>query len=111
MASSLYEPFTPVDAVPRLEWRPTSPGHWSARRGVLDVGSIRHDQNGFTALDAAGFDLGALSAFAAAQAAIALHYTDFEGAPLWIPDRRRDVVAERARAAWNRVLSRFDRKR
>lgn len=75
------------------------------------MGTIRHDENGFTALDAAGFDLGAFSAFAEAQAAIALPYTDFEGAPLWIPDTRRDVVAERARAAWNRVLSRFGRKR
>lgn len=75
------------------------------------MGTIGHDQNVFTALDAAGFDLGAFSAFAAAQAAIALPYTDFEGAPLWIPDTRRDVVAERARAAWNRVLRRFGRKR
>lgn len=111
--SSAADPLTPVDAVPRLEWHSSAPGHWSARRGLIDVGGIREEHGEFAAIDAAGFDLGTFSSVTAAQAAIAQPYTHTEhtGVALWVPDTRRTVLAERVRGVWIQVHSRFRRQK
>jgi hypothetical protein len=91
----------------------SAPGHWLARRGLIDVGGIREEHGAFAAIDAAGFDLGSFPSVAAAQAAIAQPYTrteDTHGA-LWVPDTRRTVLAERVRGVWIQVLSRFRRRK
>lgn len=81
--------FPPVDAFPQPMWHSPSPGHWSATRGIIGVGSVRESVTGFTARDAAGYDLGIYPSFSLAQAAIVHPYTRRNtGAAPWAAENR-----------------------